>query len=70
MNLTKYLPYADTPTPLEIGTWVLVSPSGKEYTGFSPIECLKAESAERIPAEVALGRIARGLLEDNPQQSP
>ncbi len=46
----------DTPKPME-GTWVLVAPNGREYTGHSPIMALRAEQAERVPASVAVARI-------------
>ena len=46
----------DTPKPME-GTWVLVAPNGREYTGPSPIQALRAEQAERVPAHVAVQRI-------------
>lgn len=66
--LDKYLPYADKPTPKpEQGTWVLISPSGKRYEAESPIRCIQAESHERIPPHIALGRIARSLKEDEGQ---
>lgn len=46
----------DTPKPMQ-GTWVLVAPNGREYTGESPILALRAEQAERVPAQVAVQRI-------------
>lgn len=39
----------NTPKPME-GTWVLVAPNGREYTGLSPIHALRAEQQERVPA--------------------
>jgi hypothetical protein len=36
---------------------VLVAPNGREYTGRSPILALRAEQAERVPAQVAVQRI-------------
>jgi hypothetical protein len=38
----------ETPKPME-GTWVLVAPNGREYTGLSPIQALHEEQAERVP---------------------
>ncbi len=46
----------NTPKPME-GTWVLVAPNGREYTGLSPMQALRAEQAERVPSELALERI-------------
>ena len=51
----------DTPKPME-GTWVLVAPNGREYTGLSPIQALRAEQAERVPAQVAVQRIMAELV--------
>src|SRR5688572_11673195 len=64
MDLDKYLPFADQPTPkAQEGTWTLVAPDGRKFTGPSPIQCVRAESKTRIPPHVALGRIARGMQE-------
>lgn len=46
----------NTPEPME-GTWVLVAPNGREYTGLSPMQALRAEQAERVPADVALENV-------------
>jgi hypothetical protein len=43
-------------TPMK-GTWVLVAPNGREYTGLSPIQALRAEQEERVPADVALANV-------------
>lgn len=62
--LDKYLPFADQPTPKpEAGQWTLTAPSGRVFVADSPIRCVQAESNSRIPAHVALGRIARSLNE-------
>jgi hypothetical protein len=72
-NLDKYLRFADMPTSKpQAGVWVLVAPDGRNFIGNTPIECLRAESSERIPPQVALGRIARSLNEPDttPQAGP
>lgn len=51
----------------EEGTWILTSPSGKEYLGLSPMLALREEQSARIPADVALNRIYAAIaptLED------
>jgi hypothetical protein len=66
-DLDKYIPFADTPTPKPIaGTWMLMSPDGHFFVGSSPIDCLRLESNTRIPPQVALGRIARSIKDDFP----
>lgn len=66
MSLDKYLPYADVPTPApEVGQWRLIAPSGKEFAAPSPIQCVRLEQGLRVPAHVALGRIARGMKDDS-----
>ena len=42
--------------PME-GTWKLIAPDLREWYGDSPLECVRKEVRERIPAEVALKRI-------------
>lgn len=39
------------------GPWTLKRPDGKFYVADSPIACLRAEQAERVPAQVAVQRI-------------
>lgn len=64
MELDKYLPFADQPTPkAQEGEWTLIAPDGRRFTGPSPIHCAGAESKTRFPPHVALGRIARGMQE-------
>jgi len=64
-SLDKYLKYADLPTPKPAsGTWRLIAPDGATYTGESPIACIRAEAEVRIPAHIALGRIARAMDEE------
>ena len=46
----------ETPKPMQ-GPWTLKRPDGKSYHGDSPIACLRAEQAERVPAQVAVQRI-------------
>lgn len=65
MDLEEARRLAAQPTPEpETGEWILVAPSGKVYTGETPLKCIKAESRTRIPAEVALARIRVGLEDD------
>jgi hypothetical protein len=69
-DLDKYLPYADHPTPRpQEGTWTLQAPDGRTFTGDSPIRCIHAEITERVPPQVALGRIARSMNEE-PDEAP
>jgi hypothetical protein len=71
VGLDKYLPFADQPTPKsQVGTWCLVAPDGREFTGESPLHCIRAESSTRIPPHVALGRIARSLRVEDAAQDP
>jgi hypothetical protein len=68
--LSKYLPFADEKTPKpEEGTWVLVSPSGKFWSGPTPLQCVKDEMNSRVPAHVALGRIAKVIEEEDEPRS-
>lgn len=46
----------DTPAPMQ-GPWTLKRPDGKFYVADSPIACVRAEQAERVPALVAVQRI-------------
>jgi hypothetical protein len=46
----------DTPKPMQ-GQWTLTRHDGKCYVGDSPIACVRAEQAERVPAQVAVRRI-------------
>jgi hypothetical protein len=39
------------------GTWILVAPNGREYTGESPLRCVKSELDERVPKSVQLARL-------------
>lgn len=48
-----------TPKPQE-GIWSLIAPDGRMWTAESPLQVCAAESRERVPAHVALARIARG----------
>lgn len=52
--------WADEPTPKpQEGQWTLTAPDGRRWTAESPMRVCAAESRERIPAHVALARIAR-----------
>jgi len=48
----------ETPKPMP-GIWTLTAPDGRTWQAESPLRCCGAESRERIPAEVALGRILK-----------
>lgn len=50
----------ETPKPIQ-GSWTLRRPDGVCYHGESPIACLRAEQAERVPAKVAVQRIMAEL---------
>lgn len=64
-SLDKYLPFADQPTPKPMeGRWTMIAPDGQFFTGTSPFECVRMEVDSRVPPEVALGRIARSMQED------
>ena len=52
----------------ERGIWTLTSPSGKTWHGKSPLDVLRHEVQDRIPPEVLLERIFRGVQEDEPEQ--
>lgn len=43
--------------PPQPGTWTLVAPDGRRWTGRSPFDAVRAEQRERIPATVALQRV-------------
>jgi hypothetical protein len=45
-----------TPKALE-GTWTLIGPDGRQWTGDSPLRVARAEQAERVPDSVAVKRI-------------
>ena len=63
-KLDKYLKYADQPTPKPMtGEWKLIAPSGQEWVGGSPMDCVRQEIHTRVPPHVALGRIARSMNE-------
>jgi hypothetical protein len=65
MNLDKWRKYADEPTPdPQAGTWTLTAPDGRTWQADAPMRCLAAEIRTRVPAHVALGRIARSMEED------
>ena len=62
---------AATPTPKPMaGRWWLIAPDGSDFQGDSPIDCIKAEIASRVPAHVALARIADGLNEPDGDECP
>jgi hypothetical protein len=65
MNLDKWRKYADEPTPKpQVGTWTLTAPDGTTWQADAPMRCLAAEIRSRVPAHIALGRIAKSMEED------
>ena len=50
------------PKPQE-GTWVLVAPDGRDWTGPSPLKCVQAEMNDRIPPVEQLQRITAAVNE-------
>lgn len=59
----RTLANSNTPEPMP-GVWVLTAPDGQTWTGESPIKCVQAEIHDRVPPQVALARIRRGLMDD------
>jgi hypothetical protein len=58
---------ADTETPPPMaGTWTLVRPDGKHFDAESPMRCVHTEMQDRVPPLVALARIRRGLMDEQP----
>lgn len=67
IDFDKYVKYVDIPTPKPMaGVWTLTAPDGNVYSAESPIRCISAESSARIPPHIALGRIARSIKDDFP----
>lgn len=63
--------WADQPTPKpQEGVWTLTAPDGRMWAGESPLRACAAESRERVPAHVALARIARGCDESAAPAAP
>lgn len=55
---------AASPTPkAQAGTWTLTAPDGRTWQADTPLRCAAAEQRERVPPDVALARIVRGLDE-------
>ena len=50
--------------PAETGIWSLISPSGKQFSGESPLAAVRSEINERVPATVQLERILAANNED------
>lgn len=50
------------------GTWTLIAPDGRKWTGGSPLRAIGAESRERIPAEVRLKRIFAAIDDDGSER--
>ena len=40
-----------------VGTWTLTAPDGQIWQADSPLRCVSVEQRERVPADVALGRV-------------
>lgn len=53
----------DTPKP-QAGTWILFAPDGRKWEADSPLKVVSLEQRERVPAAVALERIAAAVQED------
>ena len=50
----------ETPKPME-GTWTLTAPNGRAWQADSPLRCMSAEMATRVPATVALARVLAAI---------
>lgn len=46
----------ETPKPQQ-GTWTLTAPDGRQWQADSPLRTVSLEQRERVPADVALGRV-------------
>lgn len=46
----------ETPKPMA-GTWTLTAPDGRQWQAGSPLRTVSLEQRERVPADVALGRV-------------
>lgn len=46
-----------TPPP-QAGTWTLTAPDGRTWQADSPLKCCGLEQRERVPASVAMARLA------------
>lgn len=51
--------------PAQKGTWTLVAPDGRTWTGDSPLAVVGKEQRQRIPPSVALERIMRAVNDNN-----
>jgi hypothetical protein len=49
------------PYPAQVGTWTLTAPDGRTWQGKVPLDCVRQENAERVPAEVRLRRLMEGI---------
>lgn len=62
-----------TPPP-QAGTWTLTAPDGRTWQADSPLKCCSLEQRGRVPASVAMARLAeeyfRGEAEDEQKHSP
>lgn len=45
----------------EVGTWILISPTGIEFKAESPINCIKNERNARVPPEEIIVNIDKFL---------
>jgi hypothetical protein len=46
----------ETPKPMK-GTWTLTAPDGRQWQAENPLRTVSLEQRERVPADVALGRV-------------
>lgn len=49
------------PYPPQEGTWTLTAPDGRTWQGKTPLDCVRQENTERVPAEVRLRRLMEGI---------
>lgn len=54
----------ETPKP-QTGTWTLIAPNGRRWTGDSPLRACAAEMNDRVPPEIALKRIFDALYDED-----
>ena len=49
--------------PPQAGTWTLTAPDGRKWEGKTPLDVVRQENAERVPATVRLQRLHQGIHE-------
>lgn len=69
MSIEQARREAERPTPQPMaGTWRLVAPDGREWTGDKPFACVIREANERIPPLTQLARIRLSVEEPDPEE--